>query len=81
MKHHPDFFKVPNFNFKVLHFSLFFSAQPEPVDLGLIYDFFTADEDSISRFQVASVAQVPHCIILTCCKMNISSLSSMPLGM
>ena len=35
-----------------------FAAQPEPVDLGLIYDFFTADEDSISRFQVASVAQV-----------------------
>jgi len=37
--------------------SRLFQAQPEPVDLGLIYDFFTASEDNISRFQVASVAQ------------------------
>ena len=33
------------------------SAQPEPVDLGLIYDFFTNDA-GISRFQASSIAQV-----------------------
>jgi len=36
--------------------SRLFQAQPEPVDLGLIYDFFTNDA-GISRFQASSIAQ------------------------
>ena len=48
--------KEINIFFKNLQFVL---AESEPVDLGLVYDFFTNDE-SISGFQASSIAQVSH---------------------
>ena len=51
--------KEINIFFKNLQFVL---AESEPVDLGIVYDFFTNDE-SISGFQASSIAQVSHLLI------------------